>query len=151
MVRITLGVVVLVTLLAPAGASAEESTCRVEQRLGLRVIHCDEGPAATDEAMARAQATCLDLAPEDQPSCTEAVAESFALRREAMVRRALRAGWATDAIVSRYGSSPEAIEQLRAELAPRGSEVDPEARARAAEELQAIEQELEAWRVEASD
>jgi hypothetical protein len=141
----------LASFLAVAGASAEESTCRVEQRRGLRVIECDEGPAATDEAMARAQASCLELAVEDQPGCNEAVAETFRLRRESMVRRALRAGWGTDAIVSRYGSSPEEVAEIQAEMAPRTTELDPEAQARAAEELRAIEQELEAWRVEASD
>jgi hypothetical protein len=57
-----------------------------------------------------------------------------------------------DAIASRTGASPEEIERLRAEMAPRASEVDGEALARAAEERLAIEQELEAWRVDhASD
>lgn len=143
--------VVVASLLAPAGASAEESTCRVEQRFGLRVVECDEDPAATNEAMARAQGACLELGVEDQPSCYEAVAESFTLRREAMVRRALRAGWGTDAIVSRYGSSPEEVEQIQERMAPREIAVDPEAQARAAEELRAVEQELEDWRLEASD
>jgi len=138
--------------LLAAGASAEESTCRVEQRLGLRVIECDEDPAANAEAVARAQATCLELAAEDQPSCYEAIAESFVLRREAMVRRALRAGWGVDAIVSRYGSSPEEVEQIQAAMAPRTTEVDPDAQARAVEELQAIEREMETWLLEhASD
>ena len=146
--RIALGGAVLGALLAATETLAEASSCRVELPLGVRVIVCDEDPAVIQDAMARAQAPCAELPGEDRGSCYEAVAESFALRRESMIRRALRAGAAVDAIASRYGASPEEVQQIQAEMAPRASEVDPEAQARAAEELRAIERELEAWRLE---
>jgi len=146
--RVVAASVFLGALLAAGGASAEESACHVDSTLGRRVVRCDEDPATMNEAMARAQAPCGELLAEDQASCIEAIAESFALRRESMIRRAVRVGWGTDAIMSRYGASDQEVQRVQAEMAPRVSVVDPEAQARAAEERQAIERELEEWRLQ---
>jgi len=145
--RVVAASVFLGALLAGAGALAGESSCNVDNRLGLRVIRCDEDPVVTSAAMARAQAACAELPAEDQADCTDAIAQAFALRRESMIRRGLRAGWGTDAIASRYGASAAEIAKVEADMAPRARSVDPEAQARAAEERLAAEREIEEWRL----
>jgi hypothetical protein len=147
--RPALVLVLLMGLLGPGGSSAQGSTCSVELRQAgikkFRMIRCDEDPAAMNDAILRARAACKELPAENQPGCFEAVADSFELRREAMMRRALREGATAEAVADRYGASLAEVERLQAEMPPRESEVDSEAQARAAEELRAVERDLQDW------
>ncbi len=140
--------VLVIGLVAP-GVGSAQSTCTVETRKvdgeTFRVIHCDEGSAATEEAIAQAQASCDELAGEAQLRCYEAVVASFELRREAMIRRALSDGATVDAVAIRYDASLDAVQQVQAEMAPPESVIDPEIdAARAAARVQA-EQDVADW------
>ena len=97
------------------GGSAANADCSVERRQAagesFRVIVCDESREAIDDAMARASESCTTLTPELETSCYEAVAASFRLRREAMLRRALKEGASITAAAQLYEYTEEEVEQ----------------------------------------
>jgi len=140
-------VLVLAACLLGPSSPAQESTCSVETRQAdgrsFRVARCDEDAAAVDDAMARAQASCNELAGETQARCHEAVAASFELRRKAMIRRALREGMPADAVADRLDASIDEVQQVQAEMsAPPVQEGDPAAEAARAALQAQVEQDL---------
>ena len=108
-----LGVVCVVAAVLWLGGSAANADCSVERRQAagesFRVIRCDESQAVIDDALARASEPCATLAPEFETSCYEAVAASFRLRREAMLRRALKEGASITAAAQLYGYTEEEV------------------------------------------
>ncbi len=140
--------VAVIGLIAPGAGWAQDSTCTVETRKvegkTFRVIRCDEDTATTEEAIAKAQSSCDELAGAAQIQCYQAVEASFELRREAMIRRALSDGASVDAVASKYDAPLEAVQQAQAEMAPPDT-TEPEIdAARAAARVQA-EQDLVDW------
>ena len=104
------------------GGSAANADCTVERRQAagkyFRVIKCDESKEAIDDAIARASASCTTSTGEFDASCQDAVAESFRLRREAMLRRALKEGASITAAAQLYGYTEEEVERWLAKNTP---------------------------------
>ncbi len=116
---------VLVWILATVvwlGGSAAYADCSVERRQAagksFRVIVCDESPEAIDDAIARASDHCATLAPEFETPCYEAVAASYWLRREAMLRRTLKEGASIRAAAQLHGFTEEEVERWLAKNTP---------------------------------
>jgi hypothetical protein len=130
--RRTLAWTLAIVFLSSAGVSADDS-CEVRVRQigakSVRVVHCDEDPATIDAAIDRAQASCDELPGETRLECLDAIAASFALRHQSMIRRALREGGTSEAVADHYGASVEEVEQIRAEMAPPERTIDAEAEA----------------------
>jgi hypothetical protein len=103
-------------------SSAANADCSVERRQAagnsFRVIQCDESRAAINGAISRASEHCATLAPEIKASCYEAVRASFRLRREAMLRRALKEGGSVTAAAQLYGYTEKKVERWIAKNAP---------------------------------
>ncbi len=104
------------------GGSAANADCSVEMRQAagkyFRVIKCDESKAAIDGAIARASASCTTSTGEFDSSCQDAVAESYRLRREAMLRRSLKEGASITAAAQLYGYTEEEVERWLAKNTP---------------------------------
>jgi len=114
-VRIFATVVWLIITVMWLGGSAANADCSVEGRWVsgkyFLVIRCDESQEAIDDAIWIASEPCTTLAPEFQTSCQNAVAESFRVRREAMLRRALKEGASVTAAAQLYGYTEEEVVQ----------------------------------------
>jgi len=104
------------------GGSMARADCNVEMRQAAgkyhRVIKCDESKEAIDDAIARATDSCTSSTPDLESVCYDAVAESFRLRREAMLRRALKDGASVKAAAELYGYTEEQVERWIANNAP---------------------------------
>ena len=104
------------------GGSAARADCSIERRQSagksFRVIKCDESQEVIDDAIARASDHCATMAPEFEASCYEAVAASYRLRREAMLRRALKEGASVTAAAQLFGYTEEEVERWIAKNTP---------------------------------
>jgi hypothetical protein len=100
-------------LLSIAGSARAECTVEWKYSRGktFRTTKCDESQTELDEAKAAAAAPCMDLERELADACYDAVAASFELRREAMLRRTLREGATVEAAAERYGYTEEEVAQ----------------------------------------
>ncbi len=117
-----LAVVSVVTAVLWMGSSAANADCSFGKRRAAgkssRVIKCDENWKAIDGAIARASEHCATLAPEFEASCYEAVRASFQLRREAMLRRALKEGASVKAAAQLSGYTKKEVERWIAKNTP---------------------------------
>ena len=113
MFRLLLFVMVPAFIFSIAGSA--KAGCSVEWKHSggktFRAIECDESQAALDEAQALAAESCIDLDGEFVDACYAAVAASFRLRREAMLRRTLKEGATLEAAAAHHGYTDEEVAQ----------------------------------------
>jgi len=118
----TLAVMSVVGAVLWMGGSAANADCRVERRQtagkSLRVIKCDASQRAIDDAIARGSASCTTSTGDLASSCYDAVAESYRLRREAMLRRTLKEGASITAAARLHGYTEEEVERWLAKNMP---------------------------------
>lgn len=74
-----------------------------------RTFVSDDERTSTRRCFESASQSCATLAPDLETSCYYAVEESFRLRREAMLRRALKEGASIKAAAQLYGYSEEEV------------------------------------------
>ena len=87
----------------------ENARAAVEQAKGSQMIR---------DAMERASESCFTLTGEVDYECKEAVAESFEMRRESMLRRALKEGASVKAAAELYGYTEKEVERWIAANTP---------------------------------
>ena len=68
--------------------------------------------------LSRSSESCTRVTPELETSCYDAVAASFRLRREAMLRRTLKEGASITAAAQLYGYTEEEVERWLAKNTP---------------------------------
>ena len=112
---------ILLTALWMGGTPAN-ADCSVETRQAagkyFRVITCDESDQVISDAMARASESCVTPTGEVDYECKKAVAESFEMRRESMLRRALKEGASVKAAAELYGYTEKEVERWIAANTP---------------------------------
>lgn len=104
------------------GGSSAKADCNVEKRQAagnyFRVIKCDESQQAIDEAIVREAESCTDSTQNPESPCYDEIVESHRLRKEAMLRRALKDGASIEAAAQLYGYTVEEVEWWIAENTP---------------------------------